>query len=232
MMQTPRQSSVKPLPTNLSLSDARKDRAVFLEALSDADWEIIQWLTNDRYSLFGSMGGGAGVFGIRSSKRTLKNDMRRDDKASTKAVRLVKLGWLRLATGPDGDNGYFWLTGSAEQVLKSLDEKEGRSLLVNRFGPSASRVASRLLDAARVSPADKKATAVLRAYVERYHQLGLKAVHPTLVTSWHGSAAIGGWPVNDMLSEKALAWFTSEDAARLAINTLDREARAKGVPFR
>ena len=80
----------------------------------------------------------------------------------------------------------------------------------------------------RVSAADKKATALLRAYVEKYHRLGLRAQHPGLAVDMFGNDQIG-WPVHDVRGTGEIAWFTSQDAAKDAIHVLRREAQAKGI---
>jgi len=93
---------------------------------------IILWINKSSHLLFGSMAGGSGVFVLRAKRRNSKDSMRVDEKAATRAVNLVHRNWLRFASGPDGDNGYFWLTDSAEAVLHVLGEKSGLVLLEQR----------------------------------------------------------------------------------------------------
>lgn len=92
----------------------------------------------------------------------------------------------------------------------------------------AVRVASRFLEAARLNPADTKALKLVREYAERYHRLGLKAEHPSLVVSMSGSDFLG-WPVRDARGRGEIAFFTSREAADFAVLTVRREARAEGI---
>lgn len=72
------------------------------------------------------MKGGAAVLSIQGRKK--KPEWVREESAGTIAANLVRNGWMRLSPGPDGENGYFWLTSAAESFWRALQEEKGKSL--------------------------------------------------------------------------------------------------------
>ncbi len=79
----------------------------------------------------------------------------------------------------------------------------------------------------KMSPQDAASTVLVRAYAERYQAKGVRAEHPALVVAMMKDLA--GWPVRDAGGGNHIAHFSTEDAANLAILTVRREARAKGI---
>lgn len=51
------------------------------------------------------------LVGTRSNERVVPQ-------GGSVARRLTRAGWFRYAAGPTGDCGYFWLTESAERVMR------------------------------------------------------------------------------------------------------------------
>ncbi len=77
----------------------------------------------------------------------------------------------------------------------------------------------------KVSEADKKATQEVRAYAERCERLGLVARHPSLYVMADSLVMV----LDATFTEKVVAYFETREAADLAILTVRREARARGI---
>lgn len=121
-----KQSSTK-IPRNLGLQEARVLREKLLASLSKDEFRLIQWLADEGgRTLFGSLKGGAAVLSVQGRKK--KPEWVREETAGTIAANLVRNGWMRLSPGPDGENGYFWLTSAAESFWRSLQEEKGKTL--------------------------------------------------------------------------------------------------------
>lgn len=80
---------------------------------------------------------------------------------------------------------------------------------------------------AKKNKQDAVATEAVRVYAERYHAKGVRAEHPALVVAMMKDLA--GWPVRDAAGGAHIAHFSTEEAANLAVLTVRREARAKGI---
>lgn len=80
---------------------------------------------------------------------------------------------------------------------------------------------------AKKNQQDVQATALVRAYAERYQAKGVRAEHPALVVAMMKDLA--GWPVRDAAGGGHIAHFSTVEAADLAVLTVRREARAKGI---
>lgn len=79
----------------------------------------------------------------------------------------------------------------------------------------------------KINKQDADSAEAVRSYAERYQSKGVRAEHPALVVAMMPD--LNGWPVRDAAGGGHVAHFTSETAANLAVLTVRREARAKGI---
>lgn len=109
---------MKSLPRFLRLNDARSRK-----------WELLASLTEQELLFVDAVASGGRVYGSRpgvpSSLRVVVSKGRSPDfvvaGAQPTLTRLAHGGWLRFAPGPvDPDQGYFWLTQSAERLWRVL----------------------------------------------------------------------------------------------------------------
>jgi hypothetical protein len=119
------------LPKRLTPKLAREKRAEYIKSLSPAQLRIFKWLGEKKGDVFGDRKGGPGLLTPKRSRdrRRKAPESERIDDLSTVAKEMLAAGWLRFHPGPDGKNGHYWLTDSAERLWKMLHEKAAAGLL-------------------------------------------------------------------------------------------------------
>jgi hypothetical protein len=140
----------KTLPRHLTLPKARKAKAEAFASLTERELELLLVVeprpsglsTSPRGCLFGGRKGTSCVVTLRTVTVKLDKALRRRRKTTEERTRtdelpillgLERAGWLRFAemSLPGEDpTGYYWLTDSAETVLRACREGK-RPLLSN-----------------------------------------------------------------------------------------------------
>ena len=119
------------LPIHFPLNDARRQKARLATSLSGPERELMNLLAEGVMRVFGSERSDDVL--LTTPSRAPRRSVRFREEEESQVLRplgaaarsLLRAGWVRFHPGPDGENGYFFLTESAEKVCRALEEGLG-----------------------------------------------------------------------------------------------------------